>query len=323
MADFALLIQPGSYHSSVGAFLDAFALVRAQVKARIPAQDALPMETGLRLLSRDGHPVVMADGRSIAVDDAAGGTEQFDLILIPAFRVDDLEGLDQRLDQFRPLYGWLTRQRAGGALLAASGPGTFLLAGAGMLDDVAIPLPRALVSLCRQRFPRLAIDDRRAIVERDGIMLGAGLAADHALMARVIERTVSGAMGRWIGSIVGVDRLSDDRLASDPLVANAQLWLEQRFAQDVRITELATAMATTQQTLIRRFQRDLGMSPKVYIQHLRILTAQLMLRRTRRRIEQIAAMVGYQDVRSFRTVFRARAGVSPSAYRAANAAQNG
>jgi hypothetical protein len=36
----------------------------------------------------------------------------------------------------------------------------------------------------------------------------------------------------------------------------------------------------------------------------RIEAAQIMLRRTRRRIEQIASQVGYNDVRSFRAAFR-------------------
>lgn len=316
MADFAVIAPPGTFHTSLGACLDAFSLVRGQVERLFPAQDPLRMETRLRLLTPDGQAARMADDRRVSADGAAAGTSPFDLVHIAAFRVGGPEALEDRLSTSRPFFDWLQAQRTAGSLISASGSAIFLLAGAGLLDGLAVPMPRALVPLCRAHFPRLPIDERRAIIEHGGIVLGSGLAAESALMVRLIERAVSPEMGRWLASVTGVDRMEEARLASDPLVANAQLWLEQRFAQDVRIADLAVALSTSHQTLIRRFTRELGLRPKDYVQHLRVLAAQRMLRRTRRTIEQIATLVGYRDARSFRLIFREHAGISATAFRA-------
>lgn len=176
-------------------------------------------------------------------------------------------------------------------------------------------MTRALIPLCRRHFPKLRVDEARNVVEQEGIILGAGLASDQALMARVIERTISADMGNWITSVMGIDRVVDEKISGDLMVASAQLWLEQRFAQDIKITDLAMAMACSQHTLNRRFQREMGMSPKAYVQQLRVQSAQHMLRRTRRTVEQISLLVGYRDVRSFRQVFQKRLGISPTTYR--------
>lgn len=315
MPDFAVLVNPATFHSSLGAMLDAFTLVRDQVESRFGAEQSPKMQTQLRLMTADGKDAVMADGRSLTVQEAMGGTEQFALVHMPSFLTKGFEPLAQRLLASTPVYRWLARQRAGGAVISASGSAIFLLAQAGLLDGSPIPLTRALIPLCRRHFPKLRVDEARVVVEQEGIILGAGLASDQALMARVIERTISADMGNWITSVMGIDRVVDEKLSGDLMVASAQLWLEQQFAQDVKITDLAKAMACSHHTLIRRFERELGMSPKAYMQQLRVQAAQLMLRRTRRTVEQISLLVGYRDVRSFRSVFQTRLGISPTAYR--------
>jgi AraC-like DNA-binding protein len=42
----------------------------------------------------------------------------------------------------------------------------------------------------------------------------------------------------------------------------------------------------------------------------------MMLRETPRTVSEIAALVGYSDLPSFREVFRAREGVTPAGFRA-------
>ena len=315
MADFALIAPDGAFLASLGACLDAFVVVQAQMERLFPAEDGPKMETRLRLLTADGQAARLADGRRLPSDGIIGETRPFAQVHVVNFRIGSPTALTQRLAAAGPFCDWLHRQRQGGCLLSASGSAVFLLAEAGLLGGVPVPVSRALAPLCRELFPRLQIDHRRPIVEQDGLILGGGPAAEPALMVRLVERTVSAGAGRWLAAVTGVDRVAEERLAVDPLVANAQIWLELRFAQDLRIADLVRALSTSHQTLNRRFQRELGMGPKDYVQHLRVLTAQRMLARTNRPIDQIAAMVGYRDPRSFRLVFHDHAGMSPTAYR--------
>lgn len=315
MADFAVVALEGSLHASVGAFLDAFALVRRRVESLFPSLGPVPMETALRLLTPGATALRLADGRQLTSAGSPGGGTQFDVIHLPAFEVRDLAGLDERLAAMTPFNGWLRRQHAAGALLAASGSGCLILAAAGLLETTAAPLPAHLAKLAHVRFPRLQIDDRGSVVEAQHLLLSRGPAADAELMARIYEFALSPEMGRWLAAASGVDQRMEQGLARDPLVAQAQLWLERRFAEDVRIGELADALSTSHQTLVRRFVRELGVRPKDYVQQLRVRSAQQMLSRTGRSIEQIAAMVGYRDTRSFRIIFREHLGMSPTAYR--------
>jgi transcriptional regulator GlxA family with amidase domain len=80
-------------------------------------------------------------------------------------------------------------------------------------------------------------------------------------------------------------------------------------------------MNVSQRTLTRRFRVRLGMTPQAYLQHLRITAASNMLAKSGRRIERIAAMVGYADADFFKRLFRARVGMTPAAYRAAERAR--
>lgn len=311
-----MLAVTGAYHGSLGAWLDAFGLVRGQIELVFSAQEQMRMQTRLLLLTEDGHPVRLADGRRLAADRAVDDSTRYRLVHLPGFRVGSPQDLESRLLAARGLLDWLRWQHAAGALVSASGAAILLLAEAGLLDGIAAPLPRALLQLARERYPRLRIDEQRAVVEQDNIILGSGLAGDAALMVRLVERTLSLEMGRWLASVIGADRGGARTLAGDPLVGRAQLWLERNFTQEVRIAELARTLATPHQTLIRRFKRALAMTPKHYVQHLRVQAAQRMLLQTSRPIDQVANLVGYRDARSFRTVFQQHVGVTASAYRA-------
>jgi transcriptional regulator GlxA family with amidase domain len=172
----------------------------------------------------------------------------------------------------------------------------------------------------RRRYPGIRVNHLQAVVEHERIVTGPGLAADTQLLARLVELTTTPELARWLADVTGLHQTTEDGLAEDPLVANAQLWLEERFAQDVQITDLATAMAVSHQTLLRHFNRHLGVSPRSYVQRLRMEAAQRLLLRTSRPIEQIATLVGYDDVHSFRKVFRTHTGSSASRFRAKNSA---
>lgn len=315
MADIALIAPDGAFLASLGACMDAVVVVRAQAEQMFAPAEGFRIATRLHLLTEDGQAARLADGRRLPSDGAWGRARPFSLIHIANFRVGSAAALDERLAAIGPFGVWLRQQRAAGALISASGSALFLLAAAGMVDGMAVPLSRPLTPLCRERFPRLAIDGRRGVIEEDGLILGAGPAAEPALMVRLIERAFSAEAGRWLAAVTGVDRVVEERLSTDPLVANAQIWLEMNFAQDVRIADLVAFLSTSHQTLTRRFTREIGIGPKDYVQRLRVRSAQRLLSRTGRSIDQIASMVGYRDPRSFRLVFLAHCGMSPTAWR--------
>lgn len=98
-------------------------------------------------------------------------------------------------------------------------------------------------------------------------------------------------------------------------------WLEtfEKYVQqnlaDSRLTvpELADQFAMSESTLLRQLKRVTGLTPIQYVQAVRLEGARRILEnRSYHSITQVAAQVGYDDVRSFSRSFRTRFGKLPS-----------
>jgi transcriptional regulator GlxA family with amidase domain len=316
MSGFAVIGLENTYMSSLGNFIDAFELVRRQVSVLFRTRQRIAMQTQVYLLTLDGRPVQLAGGRTLAADGGLDERTQYDLVHLPGFIVGNEAALNARLANAGRLCAWLRQQHAGGAVISASGSAVFLLAEAGLLDGGIAAISRPLIPLFRRRYPAVHVAAGKPVVEHARVLTGSGLAADTLLLAQVVEHVTAPELARWLGDVTGLHQAAEEHLAEDPVVANAQLWLEERFAQDVKISDLAKALAVSQQTLLRHFDRHLNTTPRDYVRRLRVESAQRLLVRTSRPVEQIAALVGYEDVNSFREVFRKLTGTSASGYRA-------
>jgi transcriptional regulator GlxA family with amidase domain len=315
-SDFALVALPGAYHASVGVLIDSFYIARDRVEHVFTDGDRIPMETRLRILSQDGGPVPLSGGRPFAVDGALGSDEPLAFIWLPAFRAGGREPLEQRIAQAGPLFDWLHRQADSGAIIGASGAAAFLLMAGGFTGDMAVPVARALQPLARTMFPRQAFEERFSFVDDGQILICNGMGSDLQLITRVLERTLSPDIARWLASIIGADHEDKEFLAPDPLVARAQLWIEQRFTGPINMADLSRHLSTSAATLNRRFHKSLGVSPKAYVGQLRFNASARMLEKSTRSIDRIAQLVGYSDSRLFRAMFRQHAGMTASEWRA-------
>jgi hypothetical protein len=175
--DCALIAPAAAFHSSTGACLDAFMLVDTQVERLFRSHAAMRMETRLRLLSQDAQPVTMADGRSLAVEGGLETSLSFDLVHIASFRVGGPAALAERIAASGAFLAWLRNQHERGAIISASGSAVFLLAEAGLLGALPVPMPRALIGLWRTRYPRLPTGGGSRI-DRDGQRPGRGSGVD-------------------------------------------------------------------------------------------------------------------------------------------------
>lgn len=314
--DFALVALPGAYHSSIGALIDCFLIARDRVEHIFTGEEQMRMETRLHILSVDGGPVILGDGRSFAVEGSIDIEDPLAFIWLPAFRANGREPLEQRLRQARPLIEWLHRQSERGAVIGASGAASTLLMAGGFTATMSVPVARALQPLTRALFPRQPFEERFALADHGHLLISSGIGTDLRLIIRVLERMISPDIARWLSSIIGQDFEEKELLVADPLVARAQLWIEKRFTGPINMADLASSLSTSPATLNRRFHRALGMSPKAYVGQLRFQAAVRMLDKSTRSVDRIAQLVGYSDSRLFRAMFRQHAGVTASQWRA-------
>lgn len=98
---------------------------------------------------------------------------------------------------------------------------------------------------------------------------------------------------------------------SDDAALGAVLRLLQAQPGDKRsLAELARAAHTTERTLMRRAQRDLGMSLAEWRQRLRVVKAMALLE-AGQSVETIALDLGYSSASAFITMFRRLVGTTP------------
>jgi len=99
-----------------------------------------------------------------------------------------------------------------------------------------------------------------------------------------------------------------------PLAA-ARQEIDERFAERLRIPELAARAHLSPGYFMRAFKAAFGLPPIAYQQEVRIRAAQNLLRNTNLLCKEIAARIGFEDVYYFSKVFRKVTGETPSAFR--------
>src|SRR5262249_18729842 len=84
--------------------------------------------------------------------------------------------------------------------------------------------------------------------------------------------------------------------------------------EDVRFDALARELGMSPRNFMRRFKDATGVTPKDYLQRLRVRAAQRMLEDEHRRVSEVGAAVGYDDAAFFRALFKRHTGLSPAPY---------
>lgn len=225
--------------------------------------------------------------------------------LLPALERRDVK---QAAEQLRTWY-------AGGARIAASCIGTFVLAEAGLLDGGEATTTWWLSPLFRQRYPNVRLDETRMLVMSDRVVT-AGAAMGHLDLALWFIRQASPELAAVVSRYLLADLRSSqapfiipNHLAlADPLIQRFERWARDHLKDGFSLQEAADALATSPRTLQRRCEAVLGKSPLSYFQDLRVERAQSLLHGSGLDVDAIAAEVGYEDGATLRTLLRERLG---------------
>lgn len=315
----AIVVLPDAFLASVGAMVDSWTLVFERFRHLVVGPDDLPSEMSLQVLSIDGRPVTIGGGISYSVDKAIDADDRFDFVWLPSFRVGEIDAMRQRLASSPQLVRWVQAQAKAGATLGASGAATMLLVAARLLEGSRVPVSRVFLPTVRSLYPRCLADDKLATAHYGNLFLSKGIARDFSVISQAMGQMVSSSSGRWLAEVTAAVDAGAGHLSRDPLVASAQVWIEQLYATDLTIEDLAKRLSTSQPTLARRFKAALGTTPKAYAQAMRMRAAQAMLFGSTRTIEEIAGLVGYSDVRLFRRAFRKYTGGAAGSWRQGHA----
>jgi transcriptional regulator GlxA family with amidase domain len=306
-----LLVLDGVFDLGLAALTDT--LATANELAATLADAPAPIEITLVGVRRRVHT---AQGLTVPVVPAAR-VGRPDIVLVPALgaKMPDTLALRLARPDVADAVAVLRRWSQGSAAIGAACTGTFLLAESALLDGQRATTSWWLAPMFRQRYPQIALDESRMLVNSAGFTT-AGAALAHLDLALGVLRSRSPALAALAARYLLVEARGSqaefvipDHLAhADPVVERFEGWARQRLASGFSLADAARAVGASERTLARRLHSVLGKTPLSYFQDLRVERAVHLLRTGTESVDQIAAQIGYADGVTLRTLLRRKLG---------------
>jgi len=104
--------------------------------------------------------------------------------------------------------------------------------------------------------------------------------------------------------------------ALDPRVRAARAYIDEHYASDIALADVAAASNISPSRLSSLFRSETGASVMAYRNELRLVKAAQLLLHSNLRIADIGSRVGYAEQAFFSRIFRKHLGMSPRQYRA-------
>jgi AraC-like DNA-binding protein/mannose-6-phosphate isomerase-like protein (cupin superfamily) len=189
----------------------------------------------------------------------------------------------------------------------------------GLMDLTSVAGYHALFTLQPSRRNRQATKGRLHLNAKEmAPIIGLADRLDHELgarepgfrfMATATFMQLIGQLSRFYGSSPSPDERALLR------IGEALSHLERNIHQEINLEELASIANMSQRSFLRVFQSATGASPLAWVISQRVNRACSLLRRTDRRVTEIAFDVGFNDSNYFTRQFRKITGSSPREYR--------
>jgi AraC-like DNA-binding protein len=105
------------------------------------------------------------------------------------------------------------------------------------------------------------------------------------------------------------------RASREAVVSAAVRYLDEHFAEPIRIEQLAHQLFLSPDRFTELFTAGMGRTPRDYLRHLRIERAKFLLATTDTPVNEIGLAVGMADPAYFNRAFRSATSVTPLGYR--------
>jgi transcriptional regulator GlxA family with amidase domain len=275
----------------------------------------------VRIASIDGKAVTSLCSLGLMPQFALKQIKRTDIIILPASGWD----IQERIARNSGLIPWLRKWHARGADIAGICTGVAFLAESGILDGKEATTHWAVAEVLRARYPKVNWRPEQFLTEEKGVFCSGGVYASIDLSLYLVEkycghevalqcaRSLVVSMPRRQQSGYAVVSLA--RPHGDAQIRQAEVYLQQHFADGHSMEEVARRVGMSGRNFIRRFKAATGRLPGEYVQTLRMSSAREMIERGGIPIQRVCTKVGYEDLAFFRRIFRRHTGMTPTQYR--------
>jgi len=313
----ALLAIQNCMYSSLTGLLDLFTVASFEMQ-RLDGNSGPLFRT--EVVGPAGREITAFNGIPVRVDRKFSVDDTFDIVIAPVVfgDLDSLVADNETID-------WLTSQGQNGACLCSVCAGAFFLAETGLLAGRKATTHWNLADHFAERFPDVILRREKMLVDEGACITAGGVSAYLDLGLYLIGRFGSFELASSLSKILLIDpsrrlqspyqTFSLNKTHGDEEIKRIQDFLEDNIGCSVAVSDLAQRTGMGERTFVRRFKKATGETPISYLQQLRVEMAKRLLETTPMTIEEITFKSGYEDVSSFRKLFKKCSGLSPSTYR--------
>jgi transcriptional regulator GlxA family with amidase domain len=247
-----------------------------------------------------------------------------DIVIIPPMGTD-LTDINSLLSQNKKLLSWIKERYNRKAEIISLCTGAYFLAECGLLDGMPATSHWGAIEDLQQRYPLINFKADHVVTHSKAIITGGGGFSSLNALLYFIEKNcgkeISVALskfyaldyGRTSQSIFTV--FSGRRQHNDDEIHQAQSYIEKKFESDISVEQIARQVNMSKRNFIRRFKSATSLSPIEFIQRIKVEAAKKAFEAGETNIAAITYRVGYNDLKTFRTVFKRITGSTPVEYR--------
>jgi len=203
--------------------------------------------------------------------------------------------------------------------------GAFLLASTGLLKGRKCATHWMAANEFRKMFPDVELVTEKVITDEHQIYSSGGAFSYLNLILHLIEKYAGHDMAVLSAKVFAIEMERDSQSSfiifqgqkehADESIIKAQEFIEKNYQDKITVEQLASMLALSRRNLERRFKKATANTVTEYIQRVKMEAAKKSFETSRKNINEIMYDVGYNDNKSFRTIFRKNTGLSPIEYK--------
>jgi transcriptional regulator GlxA family with amidase domain len=271
-----------------------------------------------RFISHDGAPVTASNDISVEVDASLADPPPADYLFVCA-------GLDTDPPYRARLNTALNTYRRQGTRLGSISAGTFILARAGLLENVACTVHWEFRPAFEQEFPFIDCSSRLYVIDKNTYTVSGGLAGLD-LMLHLIAQDHGPALSRAIANQFQMERIRTGTSVQRPgalaLLDGMPEPLQKavgtmflKIEDPISVRALAQRAGVSVRNLERLFHKHLGDSPARFYLKLRLEKARDLLLHSNLSVLEIAILTGFTSSSYFASCYIRHYGERPSRHR--------
>lgn len=253
-------------------------------------------------------------------------SEEFetDVVIIPPMSTEP-EHIDSLLAENNDLIHWIKEKYEQKKQLISLCTGAYFLAEPGLLDHMPATSHWGAMEDLQKRYPFIDFKPDHVVTHSKAIITGGGGFSSLNAMLYFIEHNCSKEISVELSKFYALDYgrtsqsiftvFSGQRLHDDHEIHKAQSYIEQTFTTDITVEQIADEVNMSRRNFIRRFKNATRLNPIEYIQRVKVEAAKKAFETGESNVADVTYSIGYNDLKTFRTVFKRITGLTPVDYR--------